>query len=108
MYQGYFYLIPAKLAEEGNPTKALLFGLLTSLASKNGFCYASNRFLAQKLGRKDLFTISKYLTELEKEGWIKREFVEGDVRKIYITAFLPTPLWEKTQTPLGKKPKIVI
>jgi argonaute-like protein implicated in RNA metabolism and viral defense len=82
--QNYFYIIPAELAEGGNATKALLFGLLTSLADKRGFCYASNGYLAEKIGKKSASIIREYLTELEAENWIIISEREAKARKIYI------------------------
>ncbi len=84
--QGYFYIIPAILVENSSATKALLYGLITSLANKDGFCWASNSFLADKLGVKPT-TISHYISDLEKGGWLHREVdpKEGNKRKIYIT-----------------------
>ena len=69
--QNFYYIIPAILAEAGKPQKALLYGLITSLARKDGMCTATNDFLAKKLGKKHQGTISQLLTQLEKEGWIK-------------------------------------
>jgi len=71
--QGFFYIIPAKLAEEGKPTKALLYGLITSLINKEGFCWATNVYLAQKMGMRSKTQVSIYLNELVKEGWVVAE-----------------------------------
>jgi hypothetical protein len=84
--QNFYYIIPAILAEAGKPQKALLYGLITSLARKDGTCTATNDFLANKLNRKDLSTISKYLTELEQEGWLEINDRESKNRKIKLTA----------------------
>lgn len=72
-----FYIVPCELAEQGKPTKAILYGLIVSLANERGECYATNRFLAEKLYLKNPENISRYLTELEKEGWIRRKFTNG-------------------------------
>lgn len=87
--QGYFYIIPARLAEGGKPLKALLFGLIVSLANKIGYCYATNRFLAEKLKKKSISHIVRLLKELEKERWIKMEINEkqGNKRRIWILHF---------------------
>ncbi len=84
--QNFFYVIPAKLAEEGNLTKAILFGLISSLTNKQGYCWASNEFLANKIGRKNIKTISNHINELKKDGWIDVEIKtkEGNARKIWI------------------------
>ena len=84
--QNFYYIIPAILAEAGKPQKALLYGLITSLARKDGTCTATNDFLAKKLNRKDLSTIRQYLTELEQEGWLEINERESKNRKIKLTA----------------------
>jgi len=82
MQQNFFYIIPTELAESGNPTKSLLYGLIMSLSNKNGVCTASNKYLAKKLGRKSDRIMSKYIKELEEDGWIVVEIAEGFHRKI--------------------------
>jgi hypothetical protein len=84
--QNYFYIIPASLAEDGKPQKALLYGLITSLARKDGTCTASNDFLVKKLGKKHRGTISQLLMQLEKDGWIemKVDQKKGNKRTIKI------------------------
>lgn len=98
--QNYFYIIPARLAEEQNKTKALLYGLITSLTGKDGCCIASNQYLAKKLGRKDKSIIATYLNELVREGWIRSKVFQetGNRRKICLT----TPLRKKPRTSLEK------
>ena len=63
-----------------------LFGLISSLANKYGYCFASNRRLANTL-RTTLRTLQKHLERLEKNGYIERR-EEGDEfnneRHIYI------------------------
>ncbi len=81
--QGFFYIIPAQLAESGNPTKALLYGLITSLANKDGYCWASSSFLGDKLKVKERI-IRKYVSELQKDGYIITE-TTNNARKIYIS-----------------------
>lgn len=83
--QNFYYIIPAILAEAGKPQKALLYGLITSLARKDGTCTATNDFLAKKLSRKDLSTIRQYLTELEQDGWLEINDRESKNRKIKLT-----------------------
>jgi SOS-response transcriptional repressor LexA len=91
----YYYKIPAKLVESKKHTKAILYGLIKSLCRKKGHCWASNPFLAKKIGLKNSGNISRYIKELEREGWIKTE-VKGNQRKIWLTYIH----YEKTTKPL--------
>lgn len=111
--QNYWYLIPAELVEEGKFGKALLYGLIWSLTNKKGYCWASNKYLAKKLNRKDESIIRTYLTELEKENWLKMEYRNSKKRKIYPLVNphqrveKPTCLFEsveKSNTTRGKNP----
>jgi biotin operon repressor len=107
--QNYFYIIPAKLAEEGNMTKAMLYGLISSLANKQGYCWASNEYLAKKLKRKDPTKISKYITQLKKDNWIDIEVnkEKGNIRKIWISmggiGKKAKTSWQKSQDPYWQK-----
>lgn len=98
--QGFFYIIPAMLVEAGNPTKALLYGLITSLVNKDGYCWATNNYLARKIGMRSKTQVSIYLRELKDEGWLVVEVAseKGNTRKIW----LGTPLPENRQTPISE------
>tara|TARA_Y100000310_G_scaffold336114_1_gene419829 strand:- start:324 stop:1004 length:681 start_codon:yes stop_codon:yes gene_type:complete len=96
-HEGFYYIIPATLAEEGNLTKAILYGVITSLVNKTGYCYASNLFLAQKMGRKNVGIISANLTELVEDKWIKITGREVGKRRITLWK-KPSPL-KKQSTP---------
>lgn len=71
--QNYWYVIPSRLAESGSATTALLFGLISSLTNRDGYCFASNRFLGKKLGGKSIATVKRHMNKLEKDGWITIE-----------------------------------
>ncbi|MDD5613440.1 MAG: helix-turn-helix domain-containing protein, partial [Candidatus Omnitrophica bacterium] len=96
--QGFYYIIPAVLAEQNSPRKALLYGLISSLVNEKGYCWATNEFLTKKLGMKSRAQISGYLNSLEKEGWIRMDIEKesGNARKI----FLVTPIMENHNTPI--------
>ena len=79
----YFYIVPTNLLESTrNITKIFLYGILISFINKSGYCEKTNNFLANKLGKKG-FIISRYLSELKKEGKIKIKY-NGSKRKIFI------------------------
>lgn len=66
-------------------TSKLLMGLITTLTMKEGFCYASNKYLSNllKVSRR---TITSYISSLKRKNYIK---VENDpnMRKIYLANF---------------------
>ena len=66
-------------------TAKLLMGLITTLTMKEGFCYASNKYLSNllKVSRR---TITSCISSLKRKNYIK---VENDpnMRKIYLANF---------------------
>lgn len=112
--QGYFYLIPAALAESGDFYKAMLYGLITSLARREEDeegnitykgCDASNEYLAKKLGKKHIGTVSKYVNELKAEGWVEVEVDKnkGNRRRIFPAG--SRPITQKRNSPITQERK---
>lgn len=55
------------------PMARLLYGLISSLSAAEGFCWASNRFLADQFGLKPE-TVSRAIKALADAGYIRLEF----------------------------------
>ena len=91
----YYAVIPADVRyDEGIPPNAkLLYGEISALVGKEGFCYASNSYFMKLFGFSDP-TISRLITQLEKAGYIRREIEKDDSgqvkrRKIYLSVSVP-------------------
>lgn len=92
---GYYAIIPAEVRydERLSASTKLLYGEITALAGKEGYCYASNQYFARQYGV-SLEHISRMLSRLEQAGHIRRT-VERDgrqqvvSRKLYLTR--PSP-----------------
>lgn len=71
----YYAIIPADVRYDKDLTdKAkLLYGEISALSNKNGYCFASNKYFAE-LYQVDKTTISRLLKQLEDKGYIKKEF----------------------------------
>ncbi len=89
----------------------LLFGDIAGLAKKEGYCFASNGKLAEIAGTSTR-QITRYLTQLETEGFIRREDIRDpdENRKIYLSTEMSRGVTEtsnsldkKVKTPLDKK-----
>ena len=86
---GYYAVIKFKMFEDDrlNANMIILYALITALANKNGYCYASNQYFSNIL-RVSTESISRWLTKLEKYGYISRELKpkKGAIteRKIYL------------------------
>lgn len=78
-----FILIPANiLSEQSIPASAkLLLGLIISLQSSKGFCYASNAYLAEQLGVSPK-RVSSMIAELEALKLITREIKLSDKNEV--------------------------
>jgi len=86
---GYFSVIPATVLfnKELKPNEKLLYALITSLSNKEGYCYASNKYLG-KFFEVDPVTVSRWLTNLRRNHFIfveiqRNESKEVINRKIY-------------------------
>lgn len=87
---GYYSVIPSSILYNKNlkANQKLLYAMITSLANKEGYCYASNHYLASKLGVK-ANTVSGWITDLRRKDFVKVDIVRNEKqeviqRRIYI------------------------
>ena len=87
---GYYSVIPATVLynKDLKANEKLLYAIITSLASKEGYCFASNKYLAEKLDVNPK-TISSWISDLKDRGFIIVELIRNEnnqiiQRKIYI------------------------
>lgn len=78
----YYAIIPASVRYDKNLLKGstLLYGEITALSNKKGFCWASDSYFAELYGV-DKRSIQRWLSSLEDNGYIKR-IVERDGKQI--------------------------
>jgi len=96
MKPSYYAIIPANVRYSNlKPNTKLLYGEITALASKEGYCFASNRYFAE-LYDVTKNTISSWISDLHKAGFIKVQIIkEGNQvieRRIGITQKGDTPI----------------
>lgn len=90
-YVGAFGVIPNAIlySEDLSHGEKILYTMISSLCNKNGYCFASNAYLA-KILKTSKSTVGLYLRHLEELKYISRDFEEkegrvNDVeRKIYL------------------------
>ncbi len=70
------------LDEDLSSTTKLLMGLITTLSMKDGYCYASNRYLSNLL-KVSKRTISSSITILRRNNYLKIDN-DDSARKIYL------------------------
>lgn len=102
MNKGYYAVIPANVRYDKNiPANAkLLYGEITALANDKGYCWASNSYFAE-LYEVSKETISRWISKLEKSGYVKVQIIYKEntkeiiERRIYING-IPQIVNEKT------------
>ena len=102
----YYAIIPATVRydSELKPAEKLLYGEVTALANKNGYCYAQNKYFAE-LYNVTNGTVSKWFSHLQKLGYISIEIIRNEkqeiiARHIYI---VDTPYCQKRPYPYCQK-----
>ena len=68
---GYYSVIPSTILynDKLKPNQKLLYAIITSLSCKEGYCFASNKYLAEKLNVNPK-TISNWISDLNHKGFI--------------------------------------
>ena len=97
----YYAIIPSEVRYDArlSSSEKLLFGELTALCNRSGYCWASNRYFAQLYGSSEK-TIERQLRELEACGYIRREVLRDHrntvvERRIFAGAFVVVPSPQK-------------
>ncbi len=87
---GYYAVIPSTVLfnKELKANEKLLYAVITVLANKEGYCYASNNYLADLFNSKP-HTISNWISHLNKLNFVYVELIRKDKneiiqRRIYI------------------------
>ena len=87
---GYYSVIPVTVLynKELKANEKLLYTIITSLACKEGYCFASNKYLAEKLDVNPK-TVSSWISDLRDKDFIIVELIRNGnnqiiQRKIYI------------------------
>lgn len=76
MKPSYYAIIPAEVRySKLKPNAKLLYGEITALSSKEGYCFATNNYFA-KLYDVTKNTISLWVSQLNKEGFITVELIK--------------------------------
>ncbi len=98
----YYSVIPATIRYDNylKANEKLLYGEITSLTNKMGYCFARNKYFAN-LYNVNPHTVSQWISHLEKLGYIYVELIKGTnneikERRIYIK---DTPYVQKNTYP---------
>lgn len=102
----YYSVIPAEVrySKQISANEKLMYGEVSALSNKNGYCNASNGYFAE-LFEVDKKTVSRWINRLEKVGFLNVRFIflnrEGTMseRRIYINDFIELPHRKIMDTP---------
>ena len=109
MKPNYYAILTSEVRYNENltPNAKLLYAEITALINMNGECFASNKYFADLYG-KSKTTISKWVSELVKEGYVevKLTYKEGskEINNRYIR-ILKGGMVKNLNTPILKKLK---
>lgn len=105
---GYYAIIPANVRYDTDlkANEKLLYGEISALSNKYGYCNASNKYFA-KLFTKHKDTISNWISNLSSKNYIKTEIIKNSLgrvseRRIYLSAKMPIPCRQKHLYPIGE------
>jgi|TARA_R110000824_G_scaffold49230_9_gene138220 hypothetical protein len=96
----YYAIIPSEVRYSNlKPNAKLLYGEITALSGKLGYCYATNNYFAE-LYEVSKNTISSWISDLKKLGFITVSLERNDKKQIIkrcigITIKTHTPIHEK-------------
>ena len=87
---GYYAVIPATVLfnERLKPNEKLLYALITALSNKEGYCYASNKYLGEKLGV-DPVTFSRWITDLRRNNYVFVDIMRNEKKEIICGRIFP-------------------
>jgi hypothetical protein len=76
MNRSYYAVIPASVRynDKLTPNAKLLYGEITALCNEKGFCWANNKYFAD-LYNVDKITISRWIKQLQQEGFISSDLI---------------------------------
>ena len=102
----YYAIIPATVRYDKNlkPAEKLLYGEITALANKNGYCYAKNRYFAN-LYEVSIETVSRWISHLQQLGYIKIKVVRNENKEVIERYIYITDISFNIQYPIDEKVK---
>lgn len=78
----YYAIIPAEVRySDLKPSAKLLYGELTALSNKYGYCFATNNYFAQLYGVTKN-TISLWISDLQKAGFVTVKVERNENRQV--------------------------
>jgi len=98
----YYAVIPAEVRYSTlKPNAKLLYGEITALSSKTGYCFASNNYFAELYGVSKN-TVSRWINDIKRLGFITIQIERNSNKQITKRII---GISQKVDTPIDKKVK---
>ena len=105
----YYAIIPATVRydKELCPNAKLLYGEITALSNKEGYCWSTNNYFS-KLYEVSTRTISRWVNELVEKGYLISKLIRDEntkqilERRLYIADFTLLPIKENVKRGMDK------
>lgn len=96
----YYAVIPAEIRYcKGITANAkLLYGEISALCNKDGYCWASNSYFSKLYGVSNA-SISRWIRDLEKQGFIKSEVIRNEKKEVTSRNIYINTLYTKMDIP---------
>lgn len=118
MEQPSYYAVviaPVRYCNELTANAKLLYGEITALADKYGYCWASNAYFANLYGVTET-SITNWVKQLEKLGFVKVELIKHrqdngqfkSERRIYVGQITATKYFEPPKNIFDEPPKNIL
>jgi DNA-binding transcriptional ArsR family regulator len=100
----YYAIIPANVRYADIPAQAkLLYGEITALCTKEGYCWATNKYFAN-LYKVSEFTVSRWISKLRDEGLLIVDLTKAQKGQEVLRK-LSIPIDEKSKRGIDEKSK---
>ena len=101
----FYGIMPADVRYDKNlkPMEKIMYSELTALSNKNGYCNATNSYFAE-LYEVSKNTVSLWISDLEKAGYIKTKLIYETGTKIIKERriYISDPITKNNDTPITK------
>ena len=99
-HPNYYAVIPAEIryCKELTANAKLLYGEISALCNKDGYCWASNGYFSKLYGVSNA-SISRWIRDLEKQGFIKSEVIRNEKKEVTARNIYLNTLYTKMHIP---------
>lgn len=97
--EGFFVILPSDILDDNNISSSakIFYGRIMSLTHKEGYCYATNKYLAEKCKTNER-NISNWLKILKDQMYIFCEYVKNEKGEIVLRKIFTRETYKRNNT----------